>query len=232
MEFIKEQIGPHEIYLGDCLQILPILAKVDAIVSDPPYGVGEKYVSYVDSAFNLVNLARQVMPLLKQKANRILLTTGTKQHRIWPDPDWVMAWVEPAGTGCGPWGFSCWQPIFCYGKDPFLQMGLGSRPDIYIGNGEKASTKEHPCAKPISFMRWLVIRATAVVNSIVLDPFMGSGTTGVACIQTGRRFIGIEIEPKYFNIARHRLIEEQAREAKRMFTQPITEARGKRQGFF
>ena len=66
----------------------------------------------------------------------------------------------------------------------------------------------HPCPKPESFMRWMVGKAS-LPDETVLDPFMGSGTTGVACMNLGRSFIGIEREPKYFDIACRRIEDAQ-----------------------
>jgi DNA modification methylase len=77
-----------------------------------------------------------------------------------------------------------------------------------------ANETGHPCAKPIAMMRWLVWRAS-VESETVLDPFMGSGTTGIAALAGGRKFIGIEIEPKYFDVACERI--ENAQRQQRMF---------------
>ena len=105
----------------------------------------------------------------------------------------------------GRWGFSCSQPILFYGKDPYLEHGQGSRANS-LGQTypNDANATGHPCAKPLPQMMWLVNRASWR-DEIVLDPFMGSGTTGVACANLGRKFIGIEIEPKYFDIACERI---------------------------
>ena len=67
----------------------------------------------------------------------------------------------------------------------------------------------HPAQKPLALLTYLIEKATQPEDT-VLDPFMGSGTTGVACVQTGRRFIGIEIDPKYYEIAQRRIAEAEA----------------------
>jgi DNA modification methylase len=191
------------LYLGDCREILPTLGKVDAVVTDPPYGIGEEYESFDDTIDNLRLLIAAAIPSLREIADRVVITSGNGAQYDYPKPNWTMAWVTPAGAGSGPWGFSCWQPILCYGKDPFLSAGKGRRPDV-IEHTESSEKNGHPCPKPIRFMQRLLER-TSFRGQTILDPFMGSGTTGVAAVKLGRKFIGIEIEPKYFDIACRRI---------------------------
>lgn len=193
------------IYCGDCREILPTLGKVDAVVTDPPYGIGEDYASFNDTLENVRMLIAASVPAMREISDRVIITSGNQHQYDYPKPTWTMAWVTPAGAGSGPWGFSCWQPILCYGKDPFLVSGKGRRPDL-IEHTEASEKNGHPCPKPINFMKRLLERTTLVGQS-VCDPFMGSGTTGVAAVKLGRKFIGIEIEPKYFDIARKRISE-------------------------
>ncbi len=195
----KIEIGDATLYQGDCLEIMAILDPVDAVITDPPYGVNVDYGLFVDSQENVIALAKKWVPLARGIANRVIFTSGTKNLFHYPKPDWIMAWITPAGTGVGPWGFCCWQPILCYGADPILKSGRGSRPDI-IQHTESSEKNGHPCPKPKKFMRRLVERVS-LKHEIILDPFMGSGMTGVACVKLGRKFIGIEIESKYFDIA-------------------------------
>jgi site-specific DNA-methyltransferase (adenine-specific) len=126
---------------------------------------------------------------------------------LYPKANWCIPWVCPAGTGIGPFGFNCWTPVLIYGVDPYLKNRLGSRPDVFITNkaNREGVASEHPCCKPLPPMKWLVERLTIKNGLTILDPFMGSGTTGVACKELGRNFIGIEIEPKYFEIAQRRI---------------------------
>ncbi len=72
------------------------------------------------------------------------------------------------------------------------------------GNMKEKDYRQHPTQKPLSVMRW-ILENYSQDNQTILDPFMGSGTTGVACKELGRNFIGIEIEPKYFEIAKRRI---------------------------
>jgi site-specific DNA-methyltransferase (adenine-specific) len=198
------------LYLGDCREILPTLGKVDAVVTDPPYGNGTEYGIFQDTELAVQELIGVVLPWAAENAKRALITSGNQCQRLYPRPSWTLAWVTPAGAGSGPWGFSCWQPILAYGTCPYLAAGKGRRSDIFM-HTETSEANGHPCPKPIRFMQKLVERAS-LPSDLVLDPFMGSGTTGVAAVKTGRQFIGIEIEPRYFDIALQR-IEEATRQA-------------------
>ena len=206
VSFTHEDLSPDvRIYLGDCLEVLPTIATeaVDCVVTDPPYGNGTEYASYIDSSANLCELARSCWPMIAP-IPRIAITCGVANIHKWPEPRWILSWANPAGMGSGPWGFCCWQPILVYGKDPYLQDGKGRRPDTLFQRMNQVADVDHPCAKPDNVMRWIVERTTRKQET-VLDPFMGSGTTGVACAQLGRRFLGIEICQTYYDIARKRI---------------------------
>lgn len=81
---------------------------------------------------------------------------------------------------------------------------MGARPDILCSN-ERSEKKGHACPKPIGLWTKLLERCSVKETDIVLDPFMGSGTTGVACLNTNRNFIGIELDETYFNISKQRI---------------------------
>jgi DNA modification methylase len=116
----------------------------------------------------------------------------------------------PNGCGLSRWGFENFMHVCFYGKCPYLARRMGSRPNGKYGvYGNDSGKVSHPCAKPVAAMKWLVERTT-LPGATVLDCFAGSGTTGVACLQTGRKFIGVEIEPAYHDIARRRLAEAAA----------------------
>jgi site-specific DNA-methyltransferase (adenine-specific) len=199
--------GRHVIYCADCLSILPHLTGVDAVVTDPQYGVDEAYASGKDDSESVV-LALSAIDKCRKIASRVILTPGVTHLFSYPRPTWTGSFYYPAGIGCSAWGFVCWQPILFYGKDPFLADGKGSQPDSKQSS-EPAEKNGHPCPKPIGQWTWLVTRTTRY-GETVADCFMGSGTTGVACIRTGRRFIGVEIEPKYCAIAVERMERELA----------------------
>ena len=224
-------IGAATLYLGDCRDILPTLGKVDAVVTDPPYGVnfagsvtkhsgahGVTYASFDDTP---ENVRASIVPRINEAvaiAGCAVVTPGLAAMFAYPEPRSV-GWIYyPSGANSGPWGFVCGQPIYYYGKDPYLAKQLGSRPNCFA-SVEAAEENGHPCPKPIRQMRWLVNRAS-LADHLILDPFMGSGTTGVAAVQMGRKFIGIEIEERYFQIACRRI--EEAQRQGDMFIKPAT----------
>jgi hypothetical protein len=178
--------------------------KANAVVTDPPYGLGDtqsdknNYESYQDTKENLQELISGFLPLARKSASAVVITPGNMNQRLYPAPDWTMAWFTPAGTGRGPWGFCCWQPILSYGKDPKLAKGKGSHPDAIV-HTESAEKNGHPCPKPVGFWEWLLKRVSEDGETI-LDFFGGSGTTLIACHRTGRQARLIEIEPKYCDV--------------------------------
>lgn len=219
MDGIRKEvvIGDCRLILGDCLEVLPTLGAVDAVVTDPPYGVrlGESmdtraghglslgaYASYDDSYENFVG---NIVPRLNAAldcAGRSAVFTGQHIHEQ-RKPDAIGGIYCPAASGRHCWGFKSILPILFYGVAPALH--LGSRATA-ISSTETVDRKAiaHPVPKPIGWMRWLVNLAS-LPNETILDPFMGSGTTGVACVKEGRRFIGIEIDEGYFEIACKRI---------------------------
>jgi DNA modification methylase len=217
-------IGRATLYLGDCRDVLPTLGKVDAVVTDPPYGVNltkksSRYASecvvipYEDDPETIIPLVREVIQTCCAMARSVLVTPGVRNLQEYPKAVSIGTIFSPGASGRDSWGFGCNNPILYYGKCPFLATGRGSRPNSFAsysanpyGQDERGSA--HPCPKPLSWMNWLVARAS-FENETILDPFMGSGTTGVAAVQMGRDFIGIEREPKYFDIACKRIEDAQ-----------------------
>jgi len=195
------------IYNADCREILPQLDDVALTLTDFPYGVNFEYGSYVDSQDNLKELISDVMPMILKVSKRTMLTCGVSNMYLYPVPDWVMAWVIPAGAGRRPWGFGCWQPILVYGRDPYLENSKGSIPDIFISN-ETTVIKSHPCSKPENLWQKILHRGSVDTNDLILDPFLGSGTTCYCAKKLNRYSIGIEIEERYCEIAARRCSQE------------------------
>ena len=187
------------IYHGDCREILPTV-KADVLVTDPPYGVGWDYKSTDDTKSNLARLVAGFLPLARDVAPVVLVTCGIMNHRAYPPPEWMLCWFVAAGTGCVPWGFGCWQPILAYGKDPYLKAGKGSRPDG-MALTEAAPDVAPPCPKPVKVWTWLCERATPNADATIYDPFLGSGTTLVACTKLDRICFGMDVEPRYVSVA-------------------------------
>ena len=191
------------IHRGDFRDLIDGL-EFDVIVTDPPYGNGTDYGTlFEDTPAYVENMAAALAPYLSRAA----ITSGVANIHRWPEPTWILAWIERAGSGSTPWGFSCWQPVLVYGPDPFLADGKGRRPDLFTGRGGKASSSLHPVAKPLSVMRWIIERVTRP-GETVLDPFAGSGTTLVAAKEAGRNAIGIEIDPIFVGITETRLQQD------------------------
>jgi len=212
--------GGIVIYHGDCRDVLPSI-EADVMVTDPPYGVGLKgkkanhrgqtrdsgkggYLSFDDS---LEYVDEVVVPVVASWG-RVAVTPGTAAMWLYPKPSDIGCWYSGGGTGLGSWGFRCFQPILYYGKCPYVSSSRGHRPNSTHGIWPNDSNYiDHPCAKPMGFMRWLVVRAS-LAGETILDPFMGSGTTLRAAKDECRKAIGIEIEEKYCEIAANRLAQE------------------------
>lgn len=131
------------------------------------------------------------------------MTPGVVNIMNYKKPTHIGSFFYPAAIGCCNWGFSCWQPIFFYGKDPYLSKGKGSLPDS-IKSSEVAEKNGHPCPKPIKQWSWLVKRIS-FENETILDCLAGSGTTGVVCELLNRKWIMIEKEKEYCDIAINRI---------------------------
>ena len=192
-------IGPCRLIQGDCLEVLPLIGKVDAVVTDPPYGVNFEYESHDDKQDGYDEWCQSWFAMLKQCSERVAISCGMSNLQSWPKPTWTLCWHKPAAMGRCPVGFNNWEPVLFYGK------AVRQIVDVFRATiTPDKSLEGHPCPKPIQWGVSLVEMLTDE-DETILDPFMGSGTTGVACIRTERRFIGIEKEPKYFDIAVNRI---------------------------
>jgi DNA modification methylase len=206
---MTEYLGPFElgkVHCVDALEALPLLPDgcVDLALTDLPYANGTDYGVYDDTFRNLIELSKRSVPEMIRVSSRVAITPGVENMSLYPHPAWTLAWVTPAGTGSSRWGFCCWQPIMVYGKDPYLQNGLGRRSDTFIIT-EASEKNGHPCPKPIGVWTKIMGRCSVLSTDIILDPFMGSGTTGVAAVQLGRKFLGFEISQEYCGIANKRI---------------------------
>jgi site-specific DNA-methyltransferase (adenine-specific) len=205
------------LYCGDCLDILPTLGKVDAVVTDPPYGIGYSPSQNSVKAWGLKTFFGSVVvsgddlpfdptPFL---AFPVIVLFGANHYasKLPSSSEWVI-WDKRDGMTSND--FADCEMIWTNGKRVarvFRHRWSGALRDT-----ERGEIREHPTQKPVALMEWLIQRYTNP-GDIVLDPFMGSGTTGVACVRTGRRFIGIEIDPGYFAIAQRRIAEAQLQPA-------------------
>ena len=192
------------LYLGDCREILPTLGRVDAVVTDPPYGIGKDgqrrssgrhggRKEYDFLGWDKERPSPSVFKLLLAASNQHVIWGGnyfadlfpaTGKWLVWDkgqrinQSDGELAWTSQQGA----------LRIFDLNRVALLKDGA-----------------EHPTQKPIEIMRWSILQLDE--PQTILDPFMGSGTTGVAAVKLGRKFIGIEINEGYFDIACRRISE-------------------------
>ncbi len=206
----KEVIGDATLYLGDCLEVLPRIGEVDAVVTDPPYGIEFPYIGYVDSRDSLRRLIKGLFGF-RAIASRFVVLPGITQVHEYPSPEWIGCVTWNTTGSFGAFGYTQWMPVLLYGDDlaGFGNVNGTIKADTLrisggagVGFQRSVEEKQHTCPKPENVMRWLVNRFS---SGAVADPFMGSGTTGVACANLGRKFIGIELEERYFDIACERI---------------------------
>ncbi len=213
------QSGDIFLYHGDCLKVLPTLRaeNVSAFVTDPPYGLKFAYASYNDTRENLIDLIANFMPRVLELTSHVFVLCGITQVCLYPPPQWIACVTWDTTGSFGKYGYTQWMPLLCYGNDlpGFGNVNGVTKNDVLrisggAGVGFLRSQDEslHTCPKPLNLMIKTVNRFV-LSNGTVLDPFMGIGTTGVACVQTERRFIGIEIDRDYFDIAVKRIEQAQ-----------------------
>lgn len=213
-------IGNATLYHADCLEVLPLLSGVDALVSDPPYGVP------INTKFNLGTKGdraadgKDFAPVHGNDApfdpspflnfpTVILWGANHYAHRLPHNGRWLV-WdkrcgVTPERTQAD--GEMAW--VSEYGAARFFRHVW----DGMIKDSEKGEARVHPTQKPVVLMKWCLQFAPKA--QVILDPFMGSGTTGVAVVEEGRRFIGVEYSREYFDQACKRI--EAAQQQGRLF---------------
>lgn len=197
-----ETIGDCTLYNADCMDVLPTLGNVDAVVTDPPYGIGKDGQRRSTGGHG----GRKAYDFRGWDAQR-------------PSAD-IFAHLIAAAPHQVIWGGNYFADLLP-ARGKWLVWDKGQR--INQSDGELAYTSEsgalriftqnrvalllegakHPTQKPVEVMIWSIQQIPSA--NTILDPFMGSGTTGVACVKLGRRFIGIEIDPGYFDIACKRI---------------------------
>ena len=194
MSFEKVEIGNATLYRGDCREVLPTLPKFDLVLTDPPYGIG---FAAQPTKWSRDNVAREseewdddapdVMPIIAK--GRLAMVWGGNHFKLPLSRGWL-SWVKPPGLPSYGTTELCWTNIAM----PCRHLSCERC------NGDK---EQHPTQKPIRLIQWCL--SFAPKAKTVCDPFMGSGTTGVACAEMGLQFTGIEREQKYFDIACRRI---------------------------
>ena len=210
------QIGDCTLYQGDCLEILPTLGKVDAVVTDPPYGIGEDGGRFRDRKGGGHRILEKIS-WDKERPDRAifdLMRAGSDHQIIWGG-NYFSDFLPPSK------GWLYWDKLmggdFADGELAWTSIDRALRKFTQCN---KMGGKLHPTQKPVEVMRWCL--GFLPHAQTILDPFMGSGTTGVACAKLGRKFIGIELEPKYFDIACKRI--EDAYKQGDLFVEPPKKA--------
>ena len=201
------EIGRARLALGDCRDVLPTLGKVDAVVTDPPYGIGKDgqvrttggnggRKAYDFLGWDAERPAREVFDLITSLSNDIIIWGGNYFADILPPTGKWLVWDKGQRINQSD-GELAWTSY-----SGALRIKVMNRVELL------ADGTEHPTQKPLRLMKWC-IGILRNEPKTILDPFMGSGTTGVAAVQMGRDFIGIEKEPKYFDIACRRIEQAQ-----------------------
>ena len=218
----KEVIGLAELWLGDCREIAPGLERPAAVISDPPYGQGYKPSQSTGTLYSAPVESRRIWaPIAGDNkafdaapwvaAAPIVLLWGAHKFADRLPPGQWLVWdkvptgkVRYQGDGEAAW----------LNRDGAMRIyrllwdgvcvGSAARHEVFAGQ-----SREHPTQKPVPLMRWCIEQAKVPAGGVILDPYMGSGSTGVAAMQMRHHFIGIEIEERYFNIACRRIEEAQ-----------------------
>lgn len=195
------------LYDADCRDVLPLLepGSVDLVLTDPPYNVGVDYGTHNDkmTTQEFIAWADQWFFDCRRISKTVLITgqirlTDYAQLEPWK---WLLCWWKPAAMGRSPVGFCNWEPVAMWGKGHSRANDVVRAPIRPSGEIDG-----HPCPKPLGWALGLL--QTFPNATVVLDPFAGSGTTGRACKDLGRKCIMVEIEEKYCEIAARRLEQE------------------------
>jgi len=206
----REVIGDAELWLGDCREIAPTLPRPDAIITDPPFGTSELWSGAPSEKGRWNNFLGSSIAQWDKYDEFVLSLPGMAEK--------VILWggqFYPLPTSRG---WLVWNKIIRNFSTSVCELAWTNIPmpvDAFdYSHGQLATEgKEHPTQKPVALMRFCILKAKLGSGSLILDPYLGSGSTGVAALSLGHRFVGIEIEPHYFDIACRR-IEAEARQGK------------------
>lgn len=197
-------IGDCRLIQGDCLEVMPLLGKFDSVVTDPPYGIGEggdknrsreklaRAGDYKSDKWDKETNQPAVDIAISIANNSIVF--GGNYYKLPPTTCWLV-WDKKNGTN-----------DFADCELAWTNLNKAVRRIEWLWNGmirKGSDVRQHPTQKPVGVMEWCLSHVPD--SETTLDPFMGSGTTGVACVKTGRKFTGIELDPDYFDIACERI---------------------------
>jgi site-specific DNA-methyltransferase (adenine-specific)/modification methylase len=214
----RVEIGGAVLYCGDCRDILPGLGRLGTIVSDPPYGIDYAHgggAGRCGAGVTAAAAARGTPPIAGDaedfdpahllEFSEVLIWGADHYRARLPESGRLLAWDKLAGLT--PWDSFCDVEFAWHSRSGVARIyswkGLAA-----TKIGENNATREHPTQKPLGLMRWCIEQLQS--SRLIIDPYMGSGTTGVAALQLGRRFVGIEIERRWFDLACRRIAEAAA----------------------
>jgi hypothetical protein len=211
----KVVIGNATLYLGDCFDGLPPLVGrgIDAVITDPPYGIGYRYRRYNDDPGSYDDFMRRLVPLLIGVTGNGPCFVWQSQlkadrwHRYFPKGYRIIAAckVYPKRPGVQP--CLCWDPVIYWCGRGYLRDHLPRDWHVTeMPTWDKTFPDDNPvsCPRPLEQVRYF---CDSIRAKTILDPFMGSGTTGVAALLAGKKFVGIERDPVYFDYACRRIAE-------------------------
>ena len=230
--FREETISEARLIMADCRDVLPTLGSVDVLVTDPPYGVDfkGKATKHTQASKDFsggylsgdTDIGPEIVRLALALVQRGVVFPGARMMFDYPKPYEIGSVYCPSGAGLGRWGFTVFHPMLFYGMGlPHTRQGPSG-----FASFDTVEDCGHPCPKPLRWMLWAVNKCS-LPGQAVLDPFMGSGTTGMACARLGRAFIGIEKEQSYFDIACRRV--EQTYRQRDLFIEPSATAKAKQE---
>lgn len=227
MKWREEVIGDARLICADCREVLPTLGKVDAILTDPPYGIALDTNNLRFSGGKGESARKrgkrqgpaQGRPIVNDATpfdpTMILDLPGDKIIWGWNNyPDLLprgacLVWLKRNDDAFGS--------FLSDAELAWMSKGHGVYCRRDLSNAAIANDRVHPTQKPVGLMEWCLGFLPKARS--ILDPFMGSASTGVACVQTGRAFVGIEIDPEYFSAACRRI--EAAYRQPRLFDEPV-----------